>query len=53
MAAGVSIVTDLPFSMSGSQRGEISAEMETGTRALQHENNTSALLFKKKKFSLA
>ncbi|XP_072239095.1 protein tyrosine phosphatase domain-containing protein 1 isoform X2 [Leuresthes tenuis] len=29
MAAGVSIVTDLPFSMSCSQRGEINAEMET------------------------
>ncbi|KAM4588622.1 protein tyrosine phosphatase domain-containing protein 1 isoform 2-T3 [Odontesthes bonariensis] len=29
MAAGVSIVTDLPFSTSGSQRGEIGAEMET------------------------
>uniref|UniRef100_A0A3Q3Q928 Protein tyrosine phosphatase domain-containing protein 1 n=1 Tax=Monopterus albus TaxID=43700 RepID=A0A3Q3Q928_MONAL len=30
MAAGVSILSDLPFSMSGAHSGEISTEMETG-----------------------
>lgn len=39
MAAGVSILSDLPYSMSGAYSGKISTEMETGRSALQHKNN--------------
>lgn len=40
MAAGVSILSDLPYSTSGARSQEISTEMEAGRRALQHTNNT-------------
>lgn len=40
MAAGVSILSDLPYSMSEARIGEISREMETGKRAPQHKSNT-------------
>lgn len=38
MAAGVTILTDLPHTLSDSQRREISAEMETGKWALYHKS---------------
>lgn len=46
MAAGVSILSDLPYSMSGARSGEISTqmEMETGRRAPLHKNNTKQQL---------
>lgn len=39
MAAGVSILSDLPYPRSGACSGDISTEMETGRRALQHKYN--------------
>lgn len=36
MAAGVSILSDLPYSTSGAHSGDNGTEMETGRRALQH-----------------
>lgn len=45
MAAGVSILSDLPYSMSGAYSGEISTEMETGRRALQHNTRKAACFF--------
>lgn len=40
MAAGVSILSDLPNSIGGARSGETSTEMEAGRRALHHTNNT-------------
>lgn len=40
MAAGISILSDLSYSMSGARGGEIGAGMETGRRALQHTQNS-------------
>lgn len=39
MAAGVSILSDLPYSTSGARSGEINAEMETGKRTTHHHSS--------------
>lgn len=45
MAAGVSILSDLPYSTRGACGEEISTEMETGRKALHKNNTTSCLIF--------
>lgn len=45
MAAGVSILSDLPYSMSEARIGEISREMETGKRAPQKQYKKSRWIY--------
>lgn len=47
MAAGVSILSDLPYSAGDAGSGDISTEMETGKKALQHKHNTWFICYEK------